>query len=116
VNKLIAATVAVLAFAVTVSAAVASNPSVMVTASGVNYLIFGKAPNASPGKVTKMEILQNGHAVAPETRYTMPTASNKYSFKVLTKQSELPSGNYVLRLVDVVNSKRKNVSIAFSVS
>jgi hypothetical protein len=115
-NKLIAAAVAAITCALVVSAAVASTKSATVKATGENYLITGKAPQVGSARVAAVKVLSNGHEVAHEKRYQAPSAADHYAFWVLTKQTELPAGNYVVDIVKVANGKKSNLKFAFTIS
>jgi hypothetical protein len=112
----IAAAVAVLAFVIAGSTALASTQTVTVKATGLNYLISGKAPQVGKARVATIEILSNGKQVAYERRFHVPSAADHYAFWLLAKQSDLPSGNYVLDIVKVVGSKKSNITFPFTIS
>lgn len=112
----VAAAVAVLAFAIAASTALASTQTVAVKATGLNYLISGHAPQVGHAHVATIEILSSGKQVAFERRFKVPTAADHYAFWLLAKQSDLPSGNYVLEIVKVVGSTKTNIKFPFTIS
>ncbi|HZS31061.1 MAG TPA: hypothetical protein VFA37_07375 [Gaiellaceae bacterium] len=115
-KKLVAAVAAALVVVVAASAALAADPPVKVKLVRTHYVITGTASDATGGTVMDIEVTQHGHTIGGP-KYTPPTAANDWAFRVVMPKKELPAGNYVLVLADIIpGSKPKLIKFRFAIA